>query len=318
MLDTVCSPACRSVLEEQFEPLWNETGAHYTQEQVAERIGEAEVVLTSWGSPALSVDALRRAGKLRYIGHAAGSMKHLLPENILESGRIRIFSAAPRIALSVAEYCLAAAMSCLWRLPRLDEQVRSGVWRSGAFGRELRGRTVGIVSASSTARAFIELLKPFDVRIKLYDPYWSAAAIESLGAVKAELEEAMQCSIVSVHAPALPETKGMLTAELLRLIPDGGVFINSSRGAVLDEAALIRELRTGRFSAALDVLSPEPPAPDHPLFGMSHVLLTPHVAGMTVEGCLSLMGEVVDDIRRAMDGAPTRYEVGERAWKVMA
>lgn len=317
-LDMVCSAACRRLLEQECDPVWNETGADYTPEQLAPLLADAELIVTSWGSPLLTEELLREAPRLRYIAHAAGTLKRRVPDNVLESGRVRLFSAAPRIARSVGEYCLAALLHLLWRFPQMDAQVRSGLWKNGALGRELRGQTVGIVSASSTARAFIDLLQPFGVHIRVYDPFLSPVAAEQLGVVSVSLEDVMQCPIISVHAPSLPETKGLLTAELLRLIPDGAIFINSSRGAVLDEAALTAELATGRFVAALDVLQQEPPQPDHPLFGLGHVLLTPHIAGMTVEGCLSLMEEVLQDVLRAERGETTRYEIKAQAWAVMA
>jgi phosphoglycerate dehydrogenase-like enzyme len=317
-LDIVCSAECRRLLEEHFDVSWNETGSNYTTEQLESMIGDAEIVLTSWASPVLTEQALRKAPRLRFIGHAAGTLKNRLPENVFSIGNIRLFSAAPRIALSVGEYCLAVVLNGLWKFSRLDSQVRSGIWRNGAFGRELRGQTIGIVSASSTARAFIALLKPFQVSVKVYDPYLTAEAAESLGVARASLEEVMRCPIISVHAPSLPATKGMLTADLLKLIPDGALFVNSSRGAVLDEEALIKELQTGRFHAVLDVFVKEPPLPDNPLLKLDNVLLTPHVAGMTTEGCLSLMHEIVQDILRAMRGEQTCYEVSEQAWKIMA
>ncbi|MFC4597346.1 hydroxyacid dehydrogenase [Cohnella hongkongensis] len=318
MLETVCSAECRKLLEEHFHPVWNTASRDYTQDQLMERIGDADVVLTSWGSPILTEDHLREAKRLKMIGHAAGSLKGKVPDTVFQGRNIRLFSAAPRIALSVGEYCLAVLLNGLWRFPQLHGQVGSGIWRNGAFGRELRGQTVGIVSASATAKAFIRLLEPFQVQIRIYDPYLTRESAERLGAVQCGLEEIMRCPIISVHAPSIPETKNLLSAEYIRMIPDGAIFINSSRGAVLDEKALVEQLRTGRFFAALDVLEEEPPSPDHPLLGLDNVLLTPHVAGMTVEGCRTLMFEIVQDMIRASEGKPTRYEIGETAWSLMA
>ncbi|TDF91208.1 hydroxyacid dehydrogenase [Paenibacillus piri] len=317
-LKEVCSDKCRALLNEHFDVTWNETGKDYTKEELAGMASDAEVIITSWGSPSLSEDALEKATKLRAVGHAAGTVKNLVPKQIFSRG-VRVFSAAPRIALSVGEYCLAALLVSLRHLTTLDASLRAGQWRElGLKGRELTGSTIGIISASSTARAFINLLAPFQVNVLIYDPYLSEEAAASLNAKRATLEEVMSCPIISVHAPKLPATERMLTRELLARIPDGAVFINSSRGPVVDEKAFMDELQSGRFFAALDVFEKEPLAADSPIRSLPNVLLTPHVAGASVQGHLSLMEEVVKDIIRGLNEEKTSYEVSEKMWEVMA
>lgn len=317
-LKEVCSDKCRALLNEHFDVSWNETGRDYTKEELAELVSDAEIIITSWGSPTLTDDVLAKALKLRAVGHAAGTVKNLVPKQIFSSG-VRVFSAAPRIALSVGEYCLAALLASLRYLPALDASLRTGQWRElGLKGRELTGSTIGMISASSTAGAFIKLLAPFQVNVLIYDPYLTEEAAAGLNARRATLEEVMSCPIISVHAPKLPATERMLNRELLALIPDGAVFINSSRGPVVDEQAFMEQLQSGRFFAALDVFEKEPLATDSPIRSLPNVLLTPHVAGASVQGHLSLMEEVVKDIIRGLNQEKTIYEVNERMWEVMA
>ncbi|MEF3308485.1 hydroxyacid dehydrogenase [Paenibacillus sp. GYB004] len=316
-LEQVCSARCREWLEEQFNPVWNETDEEYTQEKLMEMIADAEVILTSWGSPVLTGEMLAKAPKLRYIGHAAGTVKKRIPKQAFAQG-IGIHSAAPRLAWSVGEYCLSALMTLLRKLPQFEANYRNGGWKlQDVRGNELIGRTVGIVSASSTGRAFIQLLKPFQVNILLYDPYLSEQKAQELGVRRATLEEVMECPIISIHAPSIPATDNLVHADLIRRIPDGAILINSSRGAVLDEEVLFAELRTGRFYAALDVFTKNP-AKDPSLRWLHNVLLTPHIAGDTVEGHLSLMEEVVADILRKERNEPTRFEVYEHLWEILA
>ncbi|MEK3888667.1 hydroxyacid dehydrogenase [Bacillus sp. FSL K6-3431] len=316
-LDDVCSKECYRLLNKHFDPVWNDLGREYTEVELYEIINDAEVVLTSWGSPKITDEMLDIAPHLRVIAHAAGTVKGRVPQAVFERN-IKVFSAAPRIAHSVGEYCLTALLTLIRQLPRFDAAIRQGEWKIGLRGRELTGATVGIVSASSTARAFIKLLAPFDVKILLFDPYLSDEASNRLGVEKASLEEVMQCHIISVHAPALPATENMLNRDLLRLIPNGAIFINSSRGTVLDEQALVENLKTGRFLAALDVFSKEPLSIDHPLRFLDNVLLSPHIAGDTKEGHLALMEEVVKDIITDFNGGSTKYVVNEEMWKVLA
>ena len=318
-LEAGCSKACRDLLNEHFDPVWNDLGRDYTEAELLDRISEAEVVLTSWVSPNLTEEMLDRAPRLRAIGHAAGTVKTRVPKSAFGRG-IRVYSAAPRIAQSVGEYVLACILSLLRRLPQFHAMMREGKWKTedGMKGHELAGNTVGIVSASSTARELLKLLAPFHVKVLLYDPYLSEEKARELHVTRATLEQVMRCPIISVHAPSLPSTRGMITKELLALIPDGAIFINSSRATVLDEQALLAELKTGRFMAALDVFAQEPLPAESPFRQLDNVLLTPHVAGASVQGHLALMQAVVEDILRGMRGEPTKYEVHERMWETMA
>ncbi|TVY03967.1 hydroxyacid dehydrogenase [Paenibacillus cremeus] len=317
-LNEVCSEKCRALLNEHFDTSWNDTGRDYTKEELAAMVSEAEVILTSWGSPSITEEALENAVKLRAVGHAAGTVKKLVPKPIFSKG-IRVYSAAPRIALSVGEYCLGALLSMLRYLPTLNTSLHDGQWRElGLKGRELTGSTVGIVSASSTARAFIKLLAPFQVNVLLYDPFLSEEAAAQLNVKRATLEEVMSCPIISVHVPNLPATERMISRELIERIPDGAIFINSSRAQCLDKEAFMEALESGRFFAALDVFEQEPLPVDHPVRKLPNVLITPHVAGASVQGHLALMQAVVEDIIRGLHDEKTSFEVSEKMWEIMA
>jgi phosphoglycerate dehydrogenase-like enzyme len=219
----------------------------------------------------------------------------------------------------VGEYCLTVLLSSLRHIPVFDQQVKQGQWRINSLkGRELAGKTIGIISASSTARAFIKLLAPFNVTVKVYDPYLREEAAASLNVSKASLEEVMSCPVISIHAPKLPATYKMITKEHIQLIPDEAILINSSRADVLDEEALLEELQTGRFFAALDVFTREPLPGDSPFTKLDNVLLTSHVAGATVEGHLALMQGVVEDILASMQGSKPGFQVTQAMWETMA
>lgn len=317
-LQEVCSKECVRLLNEHFDPVWNETGRDYTKEELAGMLGSAEVLLTSWGSPILTEEMLDQAPNLRMIGHAAGTVKGRIPTTVFAKD-VKIFAAAPRIAQSVGEYCLTVLLSSLRYIPTFNDQVKQGRWRSTNLkGRELAGQTIGIVSASSTARAFLKLLAPFHVQVKIYDPYLSDEAAARLNASKASLEEVMSCPIISIHAPKLPATYKMITKELIQRIPDEAILINSSRADVLDEEALIEELQKGCFFAALDVFTKEPLPSDSPFTKLDNVLLTSHVAGATVEGHLALMQGVVEDMLASMRGDKPGFQITQQMWETLA
>jgi len=205
-------------------------------------------------------------------------------------------------------------------MPVLDRGMhQGGPWGgSGVLGRQLAGMELGVVSLSSTARALLPLLAPFHCDVLAYDPYVTEPQAAALGVRLGTLEEVMARPVVSVHLPVLPSTKGVITKEMLALIPDGGLFVNSSRAYVLDEDALIRELASGRISAALDVFDTEPLPQDSPFRTFRNALLTPHIAGASVQCYQSLMRGVVEDILAASEGGPVRYEIDPAKWDIMA
>jgi phosphoglycerate dehydrogenase-like enzyme len=317
-LEDVFTPEAIAEADKHFDAVWNRLGREYTADELAAMIGEADVIITSWGSPSITEEMLAKAPKLKMVGHAAGTMKKLVPKAVFDRG-IKLFSANKRIALSVAEYCLGVLLSQLRYLHSYNNSLHAGGWKNNDwYGRELTGSTIGIVSASQTARAFLRLLAPFHVKVKLYDPYLTEEAAAELGVEKATLEQVMQCPIISVHAPNLPATKGIITRELLESIPDGAIFINSSRGDVVDEAALLEQLATGRFQAAFDVYPKEPLKADSPMRSLNHVFLTPHIAGAAIQGHQALGGLIIEDMVRNMNGEPTQHEVKAAQWEITA
>ena len=325
-LEKVCPPTVRALIENYFEARFNLSGAEYTKAEQDALLGDADVLLTTWGSPVLDLDSLGLARSLKYIGHAAGTVKARLPFEAFERG-VHVFSAAGRIAESVADWCLAAIMSMLRAFPLYDGSMHgafsdSALWGVGAsagvMGSELTGMEVGIVSLSSTARALLLLLAPFRCDILAYDPYVSQEQAQELGVSLGSLEDVMSRQVVSIHLPVLPATKGMITRDMFKRMPDGGLFINSARASVIDGDALIDELSSGRIRAALDVYDTEPLPLDSPLRKLPNVLLTPHIAGATVQSHQALMRCIVEDIINAIEGKPTRYEIDPARWDILA
>lgn len=146
--------------------------------------------------------------------------------------------------------------------------------------------TVGIVGASHVGKNLIRLLQPFGVVIKLYDPYISEFMASQLGVKKVSLEELMASSdVVTVHAPNIPQSYHMINKEMLALMKDSTLFVNTARAPIVDEDALIKELKSGRISAYLDVFGEEPLPKDNILYQLDNVMLSPHISGgHTVNG----------------------------------
>lgn len=156
----------------------------------------------------------------------------------------------------------------------------------------------------------LELLRSYDFEVLLHDPYVSVTEAAALGAELLPLDDLLSRSdIVSLHAPDIPETQRMLDRGRLALIRDGGVLINTSRGALIDHEALTDELLSGRLTAILDVTEPEPLPPTSPLYKLPNVFLTPHIAGSLGNELARLGAIVVDELERLAAGLPPAHEV---------
>ncbi|MFI9235886.1 hydroxyacid dehydrogenase [Streptomyces sp. NPDC053079] len=277
-----------------------------------DELARADVLLTGWGSPRLTEQLLGRAPRLRAVIHAAGSVKWLLTPAVWERG-IVVSSAAAANAGPVADYTYALIVLASKRaLPAAAAYSAVSQWPDFHERRGADARTVGVVGASRIGRLVMDRLRTADAgyRILLYDPYVSAAEARELGATAVDLDTLCgNSSIITLHAPELPETRGLLTAARLALIPDGGTVVNTARGTLVDTEALVRECASGRLAAFLDVTDPEPLPPGHPLFGMPNVLVTPHIAGAQGSEVRRLGAYAVEEVRRWVRGHRLRGEV---------
>ncbi len=276
-------------------------------------LAEADACITSWGVAPLDADVVMAAPRLGHLAHMGGSVKRFVSDAVWERG-IRVTSASVTLARDVAETTLGLMIVGRKRIWPLGSHVRDGGWRDSPVwdrwdARELNRSTVGLIGAGNVGRHVIELLAPFSVTILVADPYLGDDEAERLGVERVEPAELMErCDVVSIHAPANDQTRHMIGAGLLGRLSDGAVLINTSRGSIIDEAALVEELAKGRVFAFLDVTDPEPPASDSPLRRLENVVVTPHIAGC-IENC-HRMGELaVEEVRRYLAGQPAIHEV---------
>ncbi|NEB79824.1 hydroxyacid dehydrogenase [Streptomyces sp. SID14478] len=279
-----------------------------------EELASAEVLVSSWGCPQLTAEVLAGAPRLRVVLHAAGTVKSLVSEAVWERG-IVVSSAADANAGPVVAYT-AALITLAARRTLTMAAGYGGGWPDHTLRSGGDGLTVGIIGASRIGRGVIAELarSDADYRILLSDPYVTPEEARALGAEPVGLTELCRRSaVVSVHAPLLPETTGLLSAELLALLPDGAALINTARGAIVDTDALTRACVSGRIEAYLDVTDPEPLAPHHPLRSLPNVLLTPHIAGAQGAEVRRLGSYAVAETARWLAGEPLHGRVTREA-----
>ncbi|MFF5138719.1 hydroxyacid dehydrogenase [Streptomyces sp. NPDC013157] len=288
----------------------------FADPRVRETLARTEVLVTGWGCPVLDTAALDAAPKLRAVLHAAGSVKGFTTPEVWRRG-IVVSSAAAANALPVAEYTLAMILLAGKDVFAFRDLLRTR--RTFPYGDIVPGignfhRRVGIVGASRIGRRLVELLRPYDLSVTLADPYVDETEAARLGVPLLLLDDLLRTSdIVSVHAPQTPETRHLLGARELGLMPDGSVLINTARGSLLDHDALIAELRTGRLTAILDVTDPEPLPADSPLFDLPNAFLTPHLAGSQGNEVARLGLTVVEEAGRLLTGVGLLHTVDQSA-----
>jgi phosphoglycerate dehydrogenase-like enzyme len=277
----------------------------------ADQLKEAEVIFSTWGMPTLDAEFLAAAPNLKAVFYAAGTVKGFVTEEAQQRG-IVVCSSWKANAIPVAEYTLATillSMKRFWHHMRkapADKYTDHELECPGNY----RGK-VGLISLGAIGREVAILLKSFDLTVLAHDPYFPADGVAELGVQLVPMEQIFaECDVVSLHLPWLPSTEGIINRSLLSLMKPGATLINTSRGAVVNEADLCAVLaERSDLTAVLDVTHPEPPLPDSPLRFLPNVLITPHIAGSRC-GEIARMGQwMVDESRLFLANQPLQHQV---------
>ncbi|MFM8843213.1 MAG: NAD(P)-dependent oxidoreductase [Actinomycetota bacterium] len=251
------------------------------------------------------------APKLKIVGRAGVGLDNIDLKSADAHGVV--VSAALGInAVAVGELTLGLALALLRRVTELDQSTRSGGWDRKA-GSEISGKTWGMLGFGATARALARLLRGFGVKVLAYDPFAkideSFASEINVSLVSSD-EVIANSDLISLHMPATAETTKMINQATLASMRSHAVIINVGRGELIDEdaleEALVKKVIAG---AALDVRATEPPKDSH-FASLSNVILTPHIAGITVESQAKINEVLVSEVERSLNGAPPHYAVG--------
>jgi len=310
-----------------FDVTVNVKDRDLSSSEVAELITGMDGLVTGWGSPGLTDEVFEKADRLKIIVHSAGSVRPILAKPVVEKyvipRGICVVSCRRAIAYNVAESAMGMMIMTLRRwFDHIQAYREKGVWRSREIsenGQFLMGATVGIVGVGVVGREVVRLLKPFDVKILVYDPYLSEWEAGRLGVRRVGLNELFEKSdVVSIHAPLTSETYHMIGRDQLRRMKDGAVVINTARGGIIDHDALIEECRKGRIIAFLDVTEPEPLPPDSPLRDLKNVYITPHVAGAGYYGYHMIGKTVVKSLEDFFAGRPVEDALDMNLYDITA
>jgi D-3-phosphoglycerate dehydrogenase len=275
-------------------------------------IGGYDAIITRSGT---TVDRalLEAAPQLKLVARAGVGIDNVDVEAASERGVI-VVNAPFGNTNSAAEHTLALLLSACRHVPAACASLKAGEWKRARFtGVELKGKTVGVIGLGKVGGRVAARLKAFECEVLGCDPYLSAKRAQDLGVRLVDLAELCRsCDILTVHTPLNDETKGMIGAPQVALMKDGVILLNVARGGILDEAALLAGLESGRVAlAAVDVFSEEPPASERlkALIAHGRLVVTPHLGANTQEAQVNVAIDVSREILHYLDRAPLENAV---------
>ena len=277
-----------------------------------------EVLVSAWSTPCLpEAEVDQVMGHLKLQTHLPGSLRKVIPRVYLEKGLLAT-NWSSSISRTISECALMLILCCLRRTAQWQLEMHpDGGWKTPKTRfLSLFERRVGIHGFAAIAQALVPLLKPFNVHISAYSPSVPVAIFSELGVHKCEtLEELFSGSDVLVElAPSTPKYYHSVTEELLRMLPEDGVFVNVGRGATVDEAALGRVVKEGHLQVGLDVYEKEPLPTDSPLRGLKNVCLLPHIGGPTIDRRQDAGKHAIAIIDGWLRGTPPEEAVSAEAY----
>jgi phosphoglycerate dehydrogenase-like enzyme len=313
-----------SALEDQLGSLfeWETDGIRNLSVAFKRKLEHADALVTTWDSPHFTEDLPSIAPKLRIIGHCGGEVKSRFASELFDS--LTITNAAGPMASATAELGAAFLVYCA----RNVDRYRAGIRRSNSIYTEVHvggteefivGREVAMIGFGRVGRALVELMRGFDLRWTVYDPFASRTLTKDYPVTFSALKPLLQKAEILVLTAALTDqTRGLLDAKLLAFLPDGAVIINIARGGIIDLKALIAEVRRKRLRCALDVTDPTEPLPlKHPLRKIPGAIITPHIAGGGLHVRRQIAKTVVDDLENFFHGRPVQNRVTRKMLELM-
>ena len=254
---------------------------------------------------------IEAAKNLKIIGRAGVGVDNIDVQAATQHG-ITVVNAPGGNSVSTAEHTLALILAMVRKIPQADRSVKEGKWERKKFvGRELRGKTIGVVGLGKVGFEVAKRAKALEMNVLAYDPYISEERAKEAGAKLVSLDELLKNSdIVTIHVPKTKETEKLISYEEISLMRDGAYIVNCARGGIVDEEALYKALKEGKLAgAALDVYEKEPPNPDNPIFALDNVVTTPHLGASTREAQISVGMIIADEIINMAKGLPVRNAV---------
>ncbi len=311
--NTFFTPENIRLIESLGEVVLHNSDKKMSESELIQKISDCDVYIALWGSPALTEKVLDNAPKLRLMTVLGSTVAPFVSDAMWERG-IRVISGFDYYSESTAEGAIAYMLSALRRIPFYSERLkREGVWSTPEdYTDGLIGKTVGILGYGGVGKHLARMLSAWRVTLKVCDVR-DIPTEEKLryGIEQCSIDQLFStCDVISVNLPYTQNTHHIINEDLISKTKRGALIVNTARGAVIDEAALIKRLQTGDIRAALDVFEKEPIDQNDPLLSLDNALLTPHQAGVTTNLRATLTRELLLESADFIDrGVPLKNEI---------
>jgi phosphoglycerate dehydrogenase-like enzyme len=275
-------------------------------DELVERLREAEIVVANRERTPLRAELFDRLPKLRLIAQTGKGGQHLDLAAATERGIL--VAGTEGAGTSAAELTVGLILAAMRRIPYGDREVRAGRW-SQFVGRELAGQRLGVIGLGRIGGQVARVGQALGMTVCAWGPTLTPERALAAGAEYRSLDELLgEADVVTVHLRLSDLSRGLLDRQKLALLKSSALFVNTARGAIVDEPALVERLRDGHlWGAALDVFWEEPLSPDHPLLGLPNVVLTPHVGWVAEGGYAGFFKGVVENVLAYLDGRPVPH-----------
>lgn len=291
-----------------------------SEQMLADQIGDAEALVLSGGAPRVTDKLMSLLPNLKIIGDMDGDrFAQRIDVDAARSRGICVVDTTNGTSYPVAEWALGLILISMRNAGFHFRKILAGDTKReydepGYLRGDLTGKRVGLIGCGHIGRRLISFLKPFDTDIYVHDPYLPREMADALGFTLTSLDNIISgMDVIVCLAPLTPRTKGLIGKRELDLIPGDAVFVNVSRGAIVDTEALISRLKRGDIIAGLDVFDPEPIPPDSEIINLPNVFLSPHIAGVTAPSYPKMFELMVDELERFFNGHDPYFELTSRS-----
>jgi len=290
-------------------------------DEVVERIGDAEIIVANRERTPLHADVLDRLPKLRLIAQTGARGAHLDINAATERGILiaatggsNATRSATFQAASTVEITIGLMLAASRRIPAGDALLRSGGWNS-FVGRELAGRTLGILGLGRIGSRVAAICQAIGMTVVAWGPTLTPERASAIGVTYRPLDDLLgEVDVLSIHLQLSPVSRGLLSREKLAKLKPSALLVNTARGPIVDEAALIEMLQDGRlWGAGLDVFSQEPLPVDSPLLKLPNVVVTPHIGWVAEDSYQNFVEGLVENVTAYLDGKPIPRMVNPEA-----
>jgi D-3-phosphoglycerate dehydrogenase len=282
------------------------------RDELLQRIGDAELIINIRSSVAFPEDVLKSCPKLKLLSMWGTGTDHV---DLPAAARLGVtVTNTPGVsAYAMAEHALTLMLAVARNIPQIDTATKKGEWPRG-FVTQLHGKTLGVIGLGAIGRQMARLGRGIGMKVIAWTMHPSEKLAKELGVEMVELDDLYRTSdVVSLHLRLSPETTRFIGAREFSLMKPTAIFINTARGAITDEKALVEALEQKRIAGAgLDVFQTEPLPKNHPLLGLANVVVTPHSGGVTREALEAGLQLSIENVFAFLEGKPQNVVAGPK------